>query len=78
MRPALRPGPRNDLTDVPGMRVGHYERVGRGWLTGTTVVLPPPGTIASGEVRGGAPGTRETDVLEPLRLVRSVDHVRSW
>jgi L-aminopeptidase/D-esterase-like protein len=72
MRPQLRPGPHNDLTDVAGVRVGHHHRIGRGWLTGTTVVLPPPGTIASGEVRGGAPGTRETDLLEPHRLVQSV------
>ncbi len=65
----MRIGPRNDLTDVTGMRVGHAQRVGRGWLTGTTVVLPPAGSITSGEVRGGAPGTRETDLLEPHRLV---------
>lgn len=72
MRPVLRPGPRNDLTDVAGVRVGHHHRIGPGWLTGTTVVLPPPGTVASGEVRGGAPGTRETDLLEPERLVPGV------
>ena len=72
MKLPLRPGPHNDLTDVAGVRVGHHHRIGRGWLTGTTVVLPPPGTIASGEVRGGAPGTRETDVLEPHWLVQSV------
>lgn len=68
-RLALRPGPRNDLTDIAGVRVGHAHRIGRGWLTGTTVVLPPAGSITSGEVRGGAPGTRETDLLEPERLV---------
>jgi hypothetical protein len=36
------PGPRNDLTDVAGVRVGHHQRIGRGWRTGTTVVLPAP------------------------------------
>ena len=55
------------ITTVPGVRVGHWtDPVG---LTGCTVVLPPPGTIASGEVRGGAPGTRETDLLRPGTLV---------
>jgi len=63
------PGPRNDLTDVAGVRVGHHHRIGRGWRTGTTVVLPPPRTIAAVEVRGGGPGTRETDALDPRNLV---------
>ena len=44
------------ITAVAGIRVGHWtDPVG---LTGCTVVLPPPGTVASGEVRGGAPGTQ--------------------
>ncbi|GIF14737.1 P1 family peptidase [Actinoplanes teichomyceticus] len=43
--------------------------------TGVTVVLPPPGTVGSGEVRGGAPATREFDLLHPLRLVDRVDAV---
>ena len=59
------PGPHNDITDVAGVHVGHFQRRGRGWLTGTTVVLPPPGTVGSVDVGGGAPGTRETDPLEP-------------
>ena len=55
------------ITRVAGIRVGHWtDRVG---LTGCTVVLPPPGTVASGVVRGGAPGTRETDLLRPGMLV---------
>jgi putative pantetheine hydrolase len=62
-------GPRNDLTDVSGVRVGHHQRIGRGWRTGTTVVLPPPATVAAVEVRGGGPGTRETDALDPRNLV---------
>lgn len=57
-----------DLTDVPGIRVGHWtDPVG---LTGCTVVLTPPeGAVASADVRGAAPGTRETDLLRPGRLV---------
>ncbi|MFZ4718607.1 MAG: P1 family peptidase [Ilumatobacteraceae bacterium] len=53
------------LTDVPGIRVGHAHRVGRGWRTGTTVVLLPDGTTVGVDVRGGGPGTRETDLLRP-------------
>jgi len=58
---------------APGVRVGHWtDPVG---LTGCTVVLCPPGTVGSGEVRGGAPGTRETDLLRPGTLVQEVDAV---
>jgi L-aminopeptidase/D-esterase-like protein len=52
-------------------RVGHWTGSG----TGVTVVLPPPGTVASGEVRGGAPASREFALLEPTRLVPQVDAV---
>lgn len=63
-------GPRNDLTDVSGLSVGHHERVGDGWLTGTTVVLAPPeGAVGGCDVRGGGPGTRETDLLDPRNVV---------
>ena len=58
---------------VPGIRVGHWtDPIG---LTGCTVVLCPPGTIGSGEVRGGAPGTRETDLLRPGTLVKEINAV---
>lgn len=58
------------------MRVGHAERIGDGWLTGTTVVLAPPGgAVAAVDVRGGGPGTRETDALDPRNLVERVDAV---
>ena len=61
------------ITDVPGIRVGHWtDPVG---LTGCTVVLCPPGTIGSGEVRGGAPATHETDLLRPGMLVQEVNAV---
>ena len=63
------------ITDVPGMRVGHAQRIGGGWLTGVSVVLPPPGTIGSVDVRGGGPGTHETDALDPTTLVQTVDAV---
>ena len=69
-------GARNDLTDVAGLRVGHHHRVGEGWLTGTTVVLTPPeGAVAGVDVRGGGPGTRETDLLDPRNMVERVHAV---
>jgi L-aminopeptidase/D-esterase-like protein len=61
------------ITAVPGIRVGHF--TDRDGLTGCTVVLCPPGTVGSGEVRGGAPATRETDLLRPGMLVKEVHAV---
>ena len=64
------------LTDVPGLRVGHATRTGDGWLTGTTVVLAPEGgAVAAVDVRGGGPGTKETDALDPRNVVRTVEAV---
>ena len=69
------------ITDVSGIRVGHHERIdpavelGSGWASGTTVVLTPPGTVGAVDCRGGAPGTRETDLLDPINSVRHVDAV---
>ncbi len=57
------------MTDVPGVLLGHHQRTGRGWQTGTTVVLVPDGAVAAVDVRGGGPGTRETDALDPRNLV---------
>ncbi|WP_051441601.1 P1 family peptidase [Arthrobacter sp. H14] len=65
----------SSITDVPGIRVGHAQRTDPGWLTGVTVVLPPPGTVGSVDVRGGGPGTHETDALDPTTLVPTVDAV---
>ena len=63
------------ITDVPGVRVGHRQKSGDGWLTGVTVVLPPPGTCGSVDVQGGGPATHETDALDPTTLVSAVDAV---
>ncbi|HEU4913124.1 MAG TPA: P1 family peptidase [Actinomycetes bacterium] len=76
MPSALQPGPTNSLADVAGLAVGHAQRTGDGWLTGTTVVLTPEGGAVGGvDVRGGGPGTRETDLLDPRNLVERVDAV---
>lgn len=63
------PGPRNAITDVPGIRVGHV--TDRRGATGCTVILCPTATAAAVDARGGAPGTRETDVLSLQNLVRA-------
>ncbi|HVV36029.1 MAG TPA: P1 family peptidase [Acidimicrobiales bacterium] len=61
------------ITDVRGVRVGHWtDAVGQ---TGCTAVVLPKGCVASGEVRGGAPGTRDFALLDPTRLVQHVDVV---
>jgi len=67
--------PTNGITDVAGVEVGHHQRIGEGWATGTTVVLLPPGSSGAVDGRGGAPGTRETDLLVPENLVQQVDAV---
>ncbi|WP_328969990.1 P1 family peptidase [Streptomyces sp. NBC_00239] len=64
------------LTDVAGLRVGHARLARAGALTGTTVVLAPEGgAVAAVDVRGGGPGTRETDALDPRNVVRRIDAV---
>jgi L-aminopeptidase/D-esterase-like protein len=63
------------ITDVTGIRVGHVQKSDGGWLSGVTVVLPPPGTVGSVDVRGGGPGTHETDALDPTTLSSQTDAV---
>lgn len=64
------PGPKNCITDVDGLKVGSY--TDREALCGCTVVLCPHGAAAGVDVRGAAPGTRETDLLDPVNLVNEV------
>jgi L-aminopeptidase/D-esterase-like protein len=68
-------GPANALTDVGGVQVGHFDRFGDGWATGTTVVLTLDGAVGGVDVRGGGPGTRETDLLDPRNVVEKVHAV---
>ena len=63
---------RGSLTDVGLIKVGHFVRKSRDWLTGTTVILAPLGATAGVDVRGGGPGTRETDLLRPENLIQKV------
>jgi len=63
----------NAITDVPGIEVGHAEDEEA--LTGCTVILCRKGAVAGVDVRGGAPGTRETDLLSPVNLVNRVHAV---
>lgn len=70
----MQPGPHNDVTDVAGVCVGHHT-LSPPALTGVTVLVPPPGTTGGVDVRGAAPGTRETDLLDPLNLVNAVDAI---
>ena len=67
------PGPRNLITDVDGILVGNAVAVAM--RTGVTVVLPTQPTLAGVDVRGGAPGTRDTSALDPSCLVDRVDAV---
>ncbi|MGD9933239.1 MAG: P1 family peptidase, partial [Dehalococcoidia bacterium] len=61
-------GPRDAITDIPGIRVGHW--TDRRRATGCTAILCETATAAAVDARGGAPGTRETDVLGPANVVR--------
>ena len=60
----------NAITDVRGIEVGHAQD--NEALTGCTVILCRKGAVAGVDVRGGAPGTRETDLLDPVNLVQKV------
>lgn len=63
----------NTLTDIKGIRVGQVTDLDA--ATGCTVVLCPPGTVGGVDQRGGAPGTRETDLLRPMHLIENVDAI---
>lgn len=67
------PGASPNITAVPGIRVGQVTLSSR--PTGCTVVIAPPETVGGVDVRGGAPGTRETDVLAPDNTVAIVNAV---
>ncbi|MBI5825573.1 MAG: P1 family peptidase [Chloroflexi bacterium] len=61
---------KNSITDVRGIEVGHAQNEEA--LTGCTVILCRKGAVAGVDVRGGAPGTRETDLLNPINLVQKI------
>nr|WP_314144743.1 P1 family peptidase [uncultured Rhodococcus sp.] len=75
------PGPRDSLTDVAGLLVGHHHErdddatMGSGSATGCTVVRALGGATAAVDVRGGGPGTRETDLLHPSHSVQHVNAI---
>ena len=71
--PVIAPGPRNLITDVDGITVGHAGSTAV--RSGTTVLLTDTRAVAAADVRGGAPGTRETDLLDPSCLVDTIDAV---
>src|SRR5574341_1175429 len=59
-----------NLTSIPGLKVGHAQNEEA--LTGCTVILCEHGAVGGVDQRGGAPGTRETDLLRPMHLVQHV------
>src|SRR6266699_5492805 len=63
----------DDITDIPGIRVGHDTNLEAG--TGCTVILCDTPAVGGVDVRGGAPATRETDLLHPMHLVEEVHAV---
>ena len=69
----MQPGPRNSITDVYGIKVGHAQDTKL--MSETTVVLPDAETIAAVDYRGRGPRTRETDALHPANLVEEVHAV---
>ena len=65
--------PPGSITDVTGIKVGHFTLKTR--LTGCTVILCEAGAVAGVDVRGSAPGTRETDLLNPINSVQEVQAI---
>ena len=72
-KPPAAPGMRNLITDVPGLTVGQAQDLAA--RTGVTVILPDDRAVAACDVRGGGPGTRETDALAPENLVEAIDAI---
>jgi L-aminopeptidase/D-esterase-like protein len=70
---AARPGPRNLITDVQGLRVGQSQELTA--RTGVTVILPDEAAVVAADVRGGGPATRETDATDAQNLVRAFDAI---
>lgn len=68
---SIRPGPRNLITDVAGLRVGNAED--HAARTGVTVLLPAARAAAAADIRGGAPGTWNIDALDPASLSNRID-----
>jgi len=66
-------GQNNAVTDVDGLIVGHYTDIDA--VCGVTAVICPEGAVAGVDVRGSAPGTRETDLLDPINLVEKAQAV---
>jgi putative pantetheine hydrolase len=60
---------------IEGFEIGHHTADTDGWLTGTTVVLARGGAVGGVDVRGGGPGTRETDLLDPRAVIEQVHAV---
>lgn len=82
----MTPGPTDSLLDVAGLRVGHWQQLddhvtvaggepGVGAAAGCTVIIADRPAVGAVDVRGGGPGTRETDLLDPSHSVRRVDAV---
>lgn len=63
----------NSLCDVPGIRIGHAQDEEA--QTGCTVIIPEGGAVCGVDVRGSSPGTREIELLKPVRNVQSIDAV---
>src|ERR1700731_1692034 len=63
----------DDITDIPGIRVGHDTDLEAG--TGCTVILCDTPAVGGVDVRGGAPATRETDLLHPLHMIEHVNAI---
>ena len=69
----IRPGPANHIIDVPGINIGHAHD--STMITGVSVVLPDRPAVAAVDCRGGAPCTRETELMRPENLVEEVHSI---